>query len=93
MAKKFTEKQGYSPRDLFHFGIDHLESGRILYTQGPASSFDSAGYLAHLGIELLLKAWHLHQFKRFENEHSLVKLYEPEPFWMDRRLVNNKSSC
>jgi HEPN domain-containing protein len=74
MAKHFTEADGYSVRDILHFGVDHLESARILFGQG-ANCLDSAGYLSHLGLELLLKAWHLHQFKSFENKHDLVGLY------------------
>lgn len=74
MVKRFTEADGYSVRDILHFGVDHLESARILFGQG-ANCLDSAGYLSHLGLELLLKAWHLHQFKSFENKHDLVGLY------------------
>jgi len=74
MARTFTEADGYSVRDLLHFGVDHLESARILFSQG-ANCLDSAGYLSHLGLELLLKAWHLHQFKAFEDKHNLLVLY------------------
>jgi hypothetical protein len=82
MPKQFTETDGYSVRDLLHFGVDHLESARILFGRG-ASCLDSAGYLSHLGLELLLKAWHLHQFKSFENKHDLIGLYEPLKPYLD----------
>ena len=35
---------------------------------------DSAGFLTHLGIELLLKAALMHQRARFPNEHNLGSL-------------------
>ncbi|MGA8146906.1 MAG: HEPN domain-containing protein [Gallionellaceae bacterium] len=72
--RQFTEADGYNVKDILHFAVDHLESARILF-RSSSNCFDSAGYLSHLGLELLLKAWHLHQFKLFENKHCLVQLY------------------
>ena len=40
------------------------------------SFFDSAGYLVHMGFELLLKAWHLEAFGEFCGIHSLKELVE-----------------
>jgi hypothetical protein len=87
MAKRFTEADGYSVSDLIHFGVDHLESARILFGNG-ANCLDSAGYLSHLGFELLLKAWHLHQFKSFENRHDLVGLYNPLRPFLDGKVFS-----
>ncbi len=36
--------------------------------------FDSAGYLAYIGIELMIKSWLLHENKKFEGIHSLRDL-------------------
>ncbi len=71
----FTEEDGYTVKDLLQFGIDHLESSRILYSGG-AHCFDSAGYLAQLGLELCFKALHLYANKGFNNTHNLVQLYK-----------------
>ena len=74
MAIKYTIDDGYSISDLFHYGIDHLYSSGSLFKLD-AHAYDSAGYLSHLGIELLLKGWHLYQFNYFKNEHNLITLY------------------
>jgi HEPN domain-containing protein len=60
--------------------LDHLEAAKELCQLSGHLEWKylhSAGYLSHLGIELLLKACHLHFFDRFESEHNLKKLYRP----------------
>jgi len=71
--KKFTRQNGFSETELLHWAIDHLASAKILFEANPRC-FDSAGYLSHLGIELILKAILLNGRNEFPNEHSLVEL-------------------
>jgi len=70
----FTAKDGYTVEDLLHFGYGHVDTARVLFEDDP-TFLDSAGYLAHLGTEVVLKAWHLQWFGRFDDTHDLVKLY------------------
>ena len=51
----FTPTDGLLPVDLAHCGLDHLTSAQKLFNSGP-SHYDSAGYLAHIGIELLVRS-------------------------------------
>ncbi len=73
MARRFTQKDGLLPEDLVHCGLDHLAAAEALFATN-ASHFDSAGYLAHIGVELLLKGWHLQVFGEFEGIHNLHTL-------------------
>lgn len=70
----FHRADGYNERDLLRAAIDHLEAAQHLFGQDPGW-YDSAGYLGHLGIELLLKAYLLAISDSFPNEHSLKKLW------------------
>lgn len=70
----YTEKDGYNVEDLLHFGYGHVDAARALFQDNPAF-LDSAGYLAHLGVELILKAWHLAWFGKFDNTHNLIALF------------------
>ena len=70
----YTIQDGYTVEDLLHFGYGHVDAARALFEDAPAF-LDSAGYLAHLGVELLLKAWHLAWFGKFDNTHDLVELF------------------
>jgi len=71
----FTSADGYTVEDLLHFGYGHFDAARALF-QADAAFLDSAGYLAHLGVELVLKAWHLAWFGQFDNTHDLVELFD-----------------
>lgn len=71
--KIFARKDGFSETELLHSAIDHLASAKVLFNKSPRC-YDSAGYLCHLGIELVLKAIILNKCNQFPNEHSLVKL-------------------
>jgi hypothetical protein len=51
--KMFSRSDGYTEQDLLQSATDHLASARRLFEGGPRC-FDSAGYLSHLGIELIL---------------------------------------
>lgn len=74
MPRYYTTANGYTVADLLHFGFDHIASADVLL-QRNARHFDSAGYLAHLGFECFLKAWHLHAFQKFPAIHGLETLW------------------
>lgn len=63
----------FSEIELLHSAIDHLWSAKVLFNTN-AWCFDSAGYLSHLSIELILKALLLNTTDQFPNCHSLAKL-------------------
>lgn len=71
----FSVKDGVHADDLLRCGFDHLRAAETLFGGSP-SYFDSAGYLSHLGVESLLKAWLLHITGEFEATHSCKKLYK-----------------
>lgn len=70
----YSVKNGYTIEDMLHFGYGHIDAARKLFGDDPAF-LDSAGYLAHLGVELVLKAWHLSCFGHFDNTHNLIDLF------------------
>lgn len=71
----YRAEDGYAPEDLLQFSLDHLEAALVL-GNGNWRHFHSAGYLAHLCLELLLKSWILHERQKFPKTHSLQKLRE-----------------
>ena len=71
--KIFTRQDGFSETELLHSAIDHLASAKVLFNKSPRF-YDSAGYLCHLGIELVFKTILLDKYNEFPNEHSLVNL-------------------
>ena len=73
MAKIFTDKD-FNSEDLLESGLDHLTSAEYLLGSKDPRMFDSAGYLAHVGIELMIKSWLLHENKKFEGIHPLEDL-------------------
>ena len=75
MALRVFTKTDYKPADLLQAGLDHLKGAEILLDMSP-EVFDSAGYLAHMGIELMLKSWILHSLESFDGIHSLEQLVE-----------------
>lgn len=72
--KVFTLAMGYSSADLAQFGWDHLFAARVLFQSG-IPCLDSAGYLAQLGLELLLKTLLLDLNGEFPDEHRLQELW------------------
>jgi HEPN domain-containing protein len=70
----FTKNDGFTVEDMLHFGYGHIDAARALF-KDDAAFLDSAGYLAHLGTEVVLKAWHLQAFGKFEDIHVLTTLY------------------
>lgn len=75
MAREFSAKDGLVPVDLLHCGLDHLDAAKALFASNPIH-YDSAGYLSHIGVELLIKAWLLQVTKSFEGIHNCKALYE-----------------
>ena len=72
-TRVFRAEEGFEPVDLLKYARGHLYSAEVLF--GTAfQSFDSAGHLAHLAIELLLKAAILHASGSFPGEHDLGRL-------------------
>lgn len=90
MPRRFTTADGFKVRDLLHYGCDSISAARHLLKSSP-SYFDSAGYLAHIGVELLLKAWHLEAFGYFTDTHKLQKLWEPLAALPDVKPLSNRS--
>jgi len=77
MARVFTaENDGVVAADFLHAGRDHMTAAKLLFESDDPSHFDSAGYLAHMAVELLLKAWLLEVAGEFEGIHNLQALYD-----------------
>ncbi|GAG30512.1 unnamed protein product [marine sediment metagenome] len=74
MLKKYTLRNGYNVKDLLHFAFAHIEAADILFKHDPVY-YDTAGYLYHLGVEVIFKAWHLHVFGFFKPGHNIQQLY------------------
>lgn len=70
----FRRSDGYEPLHFAESAKDHLWASKYLFETGNPVVFDSAGYLAHLSVELLLKAFLLDAKGEFGAEHSVVKL-------------------
>lgn len=75
VTRKFTVDDGLAPIDLLRNAFDHFGAAAKLFASSP-SFFDSAGYLAHIAFELVLKAWLLQVAGQFVDSHSLRKLYD-----------------
>jgi HEPN domain-containing protein len=76
VAKIFTARSdGLVPCDLLHSGLDQMTAAKALFDTDP-SHYDSAGYLAHLGVELIVKSWLLELEGEFEGIHNLQSLFQ-----------------
>jgi HEPN domain-containing protein len=74
-ARTFSAvKDGLIPSDFLHSGLDHMTAAKHLFDSNP-SHYDSGGYLAHIAVELLIKAWLLEVSGEFVGIHNLEKLY------------------
>ncbi|OGP55665.1 MAG: hypothetical protein A2Y65_02820 [Deltaproteobacteria bacterium RBG_13_52_11] len=73
-SHKFTKKDGYTEKDLLHYAVDHLKSAKVLFEKH-YDLYDSAGYLSHLGIEMILKAMLLNREGEFPGVHKLGLLF------------------
>lgn len=69
----YRASDGYIAADLLRYARDHREAAYRLFESAP-EFFDSASYLAHLSVELLLKSILLHTSGEFNNAHSLSDL-------------------
>lgn len=74
MVRIFT-KDDCTVTDLIQYASDHIYAAERLFATSP-SFYDSAGYLMHVGVELLLKAWLLQAFGEFKGIHELSQLYD-----------------
>jgi len=72
--KEFSRADGYSETDLLVASRDHLLSALLLFEEGSLYGLDSAGYLSHLSLELLLKATLLFLEDKFPECHDLEQL-------------------
>lgn len=72
-SRVFTRSDGYTEASLAEAARDHMLASRILFEKGPLY-YDSAGYLAHLAIELLFKVMLLRVRDEFPGEHDLQNL-------------------
>lgn len=71
----FRRKDVYEAVDLLAYAKDHYAAARLLFGQNRGLHYyDSAAYLAHLAIELLLKAVSLHLSDQFQGLHDLERL-------------------
>ncbi len=69
----FRRSDGYTEASLAEAARDHMRAALILFEKGPFY-YDSAGYLAHLAIELLFKVMLLLVRDEFPGEHDLQAL-------------------
>jgi HEPN domain-containing protein len=81
----YRRSVGFNERELLHAAVDHLASARRLFESGPRC-YDSAGYLCHVGIELILKAFLLHRDDEFPGLHSLAELFRKSLLDLDPAL-------
>jgi HEPN domain-containing protein len=61
---------------LLQAGLHHLAAAEFLLKGGRPQLFDSAGYLAHMAIELMLKSWILLEDSDFPFIHPLPALVQ-----------------
>jgi HEPN domain-containing protein len=73
--KTYSESDGINAVDMLHCAIDHLCASECLFESSP-SHYDSAGYIAHLGIEMILKSILMHRDGSFPGIHSIQRLYD-----------------
>ena len=71
--RSFTEIDA-TTRDLLLYGRDHIRAAIALAKTKDASLFDSAAFLYHLGLEMILKTILLQETEEFQDEHKLVVL-------------------
>jgi HEPN domain-containing protein len=73
--RKFGVEDGFTLQDLMQYGIDHLACAKLFFSFGHPRTYDSAGYIAHLGIELVMKALLLSVQGYFTDTHNLSGIY------------------
>ncbi len=76
MSKKTYTSEDFSASDLLYFGYSNLQAAEILFEEKKAHLLDSAGYLAYLAFELILKAWLIHLQGTFKENHNINRMLE-----------------
>ncbi|MDP2128318.1 MAG: HEPN domain-containing protein [Pseudohongiella sp.] len=71
----YTNADGINAADIMHCAIDHLSASECLFESSP-SHYDSAGYIAHIGIEMVLKSILMYRDGAFPALHSIRQLYD-----------------
>lgn len=89
MVRTFSTADGLTPVDFAYCGLHHLVAARLLFDSDPCH-YDSAGYLAHIGVELLLKSWLLQVAGHFEGIHNLCSLYSQLESKFAAPMLDNK---
>mgnify|MGYP003602247316 FL=1 len=72
-TKLYTHEDA-SCLELLRYGRDHISASTHLFVTDDLRLYDSAGFLAHLGIELYLKATLLHLTGYFPSGHFVADL-------------------
>lgn len=84
MPKKFLREDKWDEKTLFEYAKRHLAAAQILFQNQDAASYalsiSSAGYLCHLGVELLLKGCCLYESDSFKDQHNLHILIDDISF-------------
>ena len=84
MSKKFLREDKWDEKTLFEYAKRHLAAAQILFQNQDipsyALSISSAGYLCHLGVELLLKGCCLYESDSFKDQHNLYDLIDEVSF-------------
>ena len=70
MSKKKVTSENNPPEKVLQQALSHLDASEELFKKGHAF-LDSAGYLAQLGIELMLKSWCLYLHGVASDDHKL----------------------
>lgn len=70
---KYKTDDGYLPEDILQAAFHHYEAAKLLLARSP-DFLDSGGYILHLSIELMFKAWILIKLKEFDGTHSIQHL-------------------
>jgi len=89
-VRVFKRSEGYFPYDLLEYGKAHLKSAQIIRANGDINLIDQALYMAHLGIECILKSFILSIKDEFSDEHNLNILMNQLSgigFPLDKKLI------
>lgn len=87
----YKAADGYIPHDLYVFGVGQYAAAMYLFHAPDRQGhyLDSAGYLGHMALELLLKAWHLSVAREFPQTHSLRSLWAKLEEWGKAPALTN----
>lgn len=74
--KYLSRNDGYHEEHLLKFAHSHFVAAMLLVKEGDYRSFFTRGYLFHLSLELILKAYCLHVKNQFLAIHDLKRLFK-----------------